>query len=70
MLTPYLDGVKVERVLEVLAGADGWVVVAVAPEHDCRGCWRGLCQEVRGGAVEVRGTLGPDGRMRAEGDAA
>jgi hypothetical protein len=70
MLTPYLDGVKAEWVLEALAGSDGWAVVAVAPTHTCRGCWRGVCQEVRRGAVEVRGTLGPDGRMRAEGNAA
>jgi hypothetical protein len=70
MLTPYLDGVKVESVLEALAGSEGWMVVAVAPIHTCRGCWRGVCVEVRCGAVEVRGTLGPDGRMPAEGGAA
>jgi hypothetical protein len=70
MLTPYLNGMKVDRCLEALAGLEGWVTVASMPVHICHGCSWGLCQEVRRGAVEVRGTLGPDGRMRAEGDAA
>jgi hypothetical protein len=68
MLTPYLDGERIERVFEALAGPDGWVLVALT--HTCAGCWAHPCQEVRRGAVEVRGTLGPDGRMRAEGGAA
>jgi hypothetical protein len=66
-LTPYLDGEKIERVVEALAGPDGWVVVVAKPAHRCFGCHRDGCQEVRRGAVEVRGTLGPSGPSGRKG---
>jgi hypothetical protein len=69
-LTVYLDGERIARAVEVLAGSDGWVVIVAKPAHRCFRCHRDGCQEIRRGAVEVRGTLGPDGRMRAEGGAA
>lgn len=69
-LTPYLDGACQWHAVEIMAGPDGWLLALTEPPHRCCGCQRDWCYEVRRGAVVVRGTLGPDGRMRAEGDAA
>lgn len=46
-----LDGVELDDCLELLAGADGWVLRA--SRHECRRCRRGICLVRQHGLVSV-----------------
>lgn len=59
VLCPYLDGVKVTKCIEAMAGEDGWALVlstAFAGQvHRCRSCGGDACMEVRHGYVQMVG---------------